>query len=128
MYHPTILATVNSLAPLGYAMLRPGRFDDIFTFNLPNANDRKRFIDLFLAQNTTTLSPEKVLEMAELTEGFSQAYLKDFCLRLAYDEDIGVLFRRIGMTRDILQTVGLDEFPRPRKFGGAKYPRSIAEP
>ncbi|PWN87231.1 P-loop containing nucleoside triphosphate hydrolase protein [Acaromyces ingoldii] len=86
-----VIATANDASKLDEAILhRPSRFDTKYSFNLPDAALRKRFINKWLEEkvkhstlifdekhrNTDTLSAALV----EKTEGWSFAFLKELFL------------------------------------------------
>ena len=78
-----ILATTNHPEKLDPAILdRPSRFDRKYTFGLPATAERHAYLARWSATWRPALRPSEagVLRAAELTEGFSFAYLKELCL------------------------------------------------
>ncbi|HLZ57735.1 MAG TPA: AAA family ATPase [Ktedonosporobacter sp.] len=77
------LATSNHPERLDPAILdRPSRFDRKYPFNLPELPERLDYITMWNAsmKEALRLSDEGVAKLAELTEGFSFAYLKELFL------------------------------------------------
>jgi transitional endoplasmic reticulum ATPase len=77
-----VLAATNRMDRLDPALLRPGRFEEIIRFPLPNAEDRKAILAVHLRGKplATTLSSD---ELAARTENFSGAELASLCARAA---------------------------------------------
>ena len=77
-----MLAATNRLDRLDPAVLRPGRFEEIIRFPLPNAEDRKAILAVHMRGKplaaTITLD-----ELAARTENFSGAELASLCARAA---------------------------------------------
>jgi hypothetical protein len=77
------LATSNHPERLDPAILdRPSRFDRKYPFNLPEPPERLAYIGMWNAslKEALRLSDEGMARLAELTEGFSFAYLKELFL------------------------------------------------
>lgn len=80
-----VLATTNFPEKLDSAIVnRPSRFDRKYHFTLPAAPERRTYLALWNARQTEELrlTDDGLTEVAEATEGFSFAYLKEFCLSL----------------------------------------------
>lgn len=86
-----VIATANDASKLDEAILRrPSRFDTKYSFNLPDAVLRKRFIDKWLREkvkHSTLIFDEKHHDtdslsaaLVEKTEGWSFAFLKELFL------------------------------------------------
>ena len=74
-----IIAATNRLDMLDAALLRPGRFDRIIEFPLPDAKERESI----LAIHTKKMHIAKgvmLSDLAELTEGFNGAELAALCI------------------------------------------------
>ena len=71
-----IMAATNRRDILDQAILRPGRFDRIIRVSLPDIDSRKKIIDYYLT-NKNIENNFNVNSIAELTEGFSGAQLKN---------------------------------------------------
>ena len=77
------LGTTNHPDRLDPALLdRPSRFDRTYAFELPDVDERRRFLELRSDRllPAQRLSPGLLLELAEATDGFSFAYLKELVL------------------------------------------------
>ncbi len=77
------LATTNHPERLDPAILdRPSRFDRKYPFDLPELSERKAYIGMWNSslQPALRLADEAAYKLAELTEGFSFAYLKELFL------------------------------------------------
>lgn len=67
-----VIAATNKIEVLDDALLRAGRFDRRVFINLPNIEDRKRILELYLSKKHFEFDIEK---LAEQTSGFSSAAL-----------------------------------------------------
>ena len=77
------LATTNHPERLDPSILdRPSRFDRKYPFDLPAQAEREAYISLWNGnlQETLRVSNEIITQLAEATEGFSFAYLKELFL------------------------------------------------
>jgi len=71
-----IMAATNRKDVLDKALLRPGRFDRIIQVSLPDKQSRIQILEYYL--NSKNLEKEfDILSIAELTDGFSGAQLKN---------------------------------------------------
>jgi hypothetical protein len=106
-YHEvTVFCTVNEIRRLGEAMIRPGRFDEIVLFNLPDKSDRKEMLEAFISDLNLEVQPtaQQMAKLLEVTEGFSPAYLREYCLQLKYEPDFKSLIKRIAITKQFVDT------------------------
>jgi len=71
-----ILAATNRRDVLDMALLRPGRFDRIIKIPLPDKFSREKILDYYLSLKNLD-KPFDVTSIAELTDGFSGAELKN---------------------------------------------------
>lgn len=74
------IATCNFPEKLDSAITdRPSRFDRKYHFDLPELTDRRRYIEQFGARfdPELQLGPDEAESVAETTEGYSYAYLKE---------------------------------------------------
>jgi hypothetical protein len=100
---PTLLATCNNIKNLELAAIRPGRFDDIFEFDLPTCEERERFIVTMLNKhNTICLTQEQIHEFAMVTAGFTNAYLDEYVGKLRIDKNFKTLMRKIKQRKKYL--------------------------
>lgn len=72
-----VMAATNRRDVLDAALLRPGRFDRIIPVPLPDAPSRQKIVDVYLRDKPVdpAVSSER---LAEMTEGFSGAQLKNW--------------------------------------------------
>ncbi|HLC92343.1 MAG TPA: proteasome-activating nucleotidase [archaeon] len=73
-----VIAATNRLDMLDNALLRPGRFDRIIEVRLPSKEARKKIFEIHAAR----MSMDKAIdlnELADLTEGFTGADIKNAC-------------------------------------------------
>ena len=71
-----VMAATNRKDVLDQALLRPGRFDRIIRVPLPDRESREKIIKYYLSVKKTEKSFD-ISSIAELTEGFSGAQLKN---------------------------------------------------
>lgn len=77
------LATTNHPERLDPAIVdRPSRFDRKYPFELPEQPERKAYIDLWnnSLKSALRISEETAVQLSEVTDGFSFAYLKELFL------------------------------------------------
>lgn len=100
----TVFCTINSIEKLSGAMIRPGRFDEVIVFNLPDLAERRQMIESFVADLELNIKPtsKQLAKLAALTDGFSPAYIKEYCLQLKYEPNFKELIRRINMMRQFV--------------------------
>ena len=71
-----VMAATNRRDVLDQALLRPGRFDRLIRVPLPDKMSREKILDFYI-KNKKTESPFDISAIAELTDGFSGAQLKN---------------------------------------------------
>ena len=71
-----VMGATNRKDVLDQALLRPGRFDRIVKISLPDKKSREQILEHYLA-NKTLDNPFNIPAIAELTDGFSGAQLKN---------------------------------------------------
>jgi cell division protease FtsH len=71
-----VMAATNRKDVLDQAILRPGRFDRIITVSLPDKDSREKILTFYL-KNKNLEKPFDISSIAELTDGFSGAQLKN---------------------------------------------------
>lgn len=77
-----VVAATNRIDILDEAILRPGRFDKIIEIPLPDKKGRKELFKLYL-KNRPVSSDIDYEKLAELTENFSPAHIKEVCNQAA---------------------------------------------
>lgn len=88
-----IIGATNHLHMLDKAILRPGRFDNIIDFKLPNSEDRKKILKHYAyqykLQNKMEIKEGKIKMNCEIDfdsisnqlDGLSGAHIKELCLK-----------------------------------------------
>jgi SpoVK/Ycf46/Vps4 family AAA+-type ATPase len=94
-HKPTLLATCNHINSLDKAVLRPGRFDDIMEFNLPDEKERFEFLRKLLLAYGIELSEKEIKEFSSLTANMTQAYLREYVNQLAIENSFDVVKEKI---------------------------------
>jgi transitional endoplasmic reticulum ATPase len=92
---PAFLASVNSFKRMDKAIIRPGRFDEIIEFKLPNTKQRIEFIMGMCEKMEINITPEDANKIAEETVGMSQSYLKEYCTVLSIEENVDAVINKI---------------------------------
>lgn len=81
----SFISTINRIDVFRPSDVRPGRIDEIVEFALPTLEQRVLILELYNKDNGNPLSQEDITKVAEMTEGFSPADLKEFCIRWSVD-------------------------------------------
>lgn len=76
-----IIATINDISMIPSAMRRPGRFDQTIEFLPPNEKIRLEVLLSYAKQFKTKLTKSQLVLLTKITEGMTQAYLKEVILR-----------------------------------------------
>jgi ATP-dependent 26S proteasome regulatory subunit len=72
-----VVATANDVSKLPPELLRRGRFDELFFVDLPNEDERREIISIFVARNLKTTLPEGLMDrLVELSGGFAGSDLE----------------------------------------------------
>jgi SpoVK/Ycf46/Vps4 family AAA+-type ATPase len=100
---PTLLVTVNNILELDKAVLRPGRFDDIIEFNYPTKNERKDFIAKYFIKLNKNVSQDHINAIANVTNGMTQAYLKEYCFQYIIENNIQKLITKIKKRKKFVE-------------------------
>jgi cell division protease FtsH len=87
-----VLAATNRRDVLDQALLRPGRFDRIIRVPLPDKDSREKILDFYI-KNKNTDGNFNIKTIAELTDGFSGAQLKNLI------NEAAILSARNNMTK-----------------------------
>jgi ATP-dependent 26S proteasome regulatory subunit len=67
-----VVATANDVRSLPQELLRSGRFDEMFFVDLPDPQERREIIEIYLRQYLTVpVSEDDVDELVHLSEGFA---------------------------------------------------------
>ncbi len=110
-----LVASTNRAASLDPALLRPGRFDQRLTFELPTKVGRRELIDHFLGRKAHTEDlddPERRDALAAITQEYSPARLErlfdDALIHAVLDGRRGAEWRDVEHARLVLE-VGLGQ-------------------
>ncbi|WP_309113105.1 AAA family ATPase [Saccharothrix sp.] len=81
-----VVATANDTRSLPPELLRSGRFDDMFFVDLPDAEERREIIDIYLRKYLRTAVPEQVVEeLVGISEGFAGSDLQSAVAEIGYE-------------------------------------------
>ena len=72
---PILLATANNVGNIDLALFRPGRFDRIIKFDLPNEQERS----FFFKEEMKGIPGIEIKILTNATDKLSQAHLKEIC-------------------------------------------------
>ena len=101
---PTLLATSNNIYELSSAVLRPGRFEDVLQFDPPTLEEREEFFQEFLKKESIRIKIKDLKQLAELTEGMTQAYLAEYALQVKMNQDnIPLVIKKIERRKKLIQ-------------------------
>ncbi|PRY34268.1 AAA family ATPase [Umezawaea tangerina] len=81
-----VVATANDVRSLPPELLRSGRFDDMFFVDLPETEERREIIQIYLRKYLRVPVPEEVLEkLVHLSDGFSGSDLQAAVAEIGYE-------------------------------------------
>jgi ATP-dependent 26S proteasome regulatory subunit len=81
-----VVATANDVRALPQELLRSGRFDDMFFVDLPEANERREIIQIYLGKYLrVAVSDEVVEELVGMSEGFAGSDLEAAVAEIGYE-------------------------------------------
>lgn len=82
-----VVATANDIQILPAELIRKGRFDELFFIDLPNKQERKEIISLYLNKYFEMNIQNEVLEkIVSITENYSSSDLESILRDLAYSK------------------------------------------
>ena len=100
-----VIATANNVKELPAELLRKGRFDEMFFVDLPNKQERKEILELYLARYLgVKAEPDFIEAVVKTTENFTGSDIESIIRDLAYQSIAGVL--------EINEDVVLDAFQK----------------
>ncbi|NUU75766.1 AAA family ATPase [Paenibacillus xylanilyticus] len=128
-----VLATGNNITNLPPELLRKGRFDEIFWFDLPDPNERKEIISIHLEKRGRTALDFDLDSVSLVTDGFVGAELEQVIvdgIALAFFEKSELLTEHLISAAD--QTIPLstqrqNEISAMREWAN-QYARSASAP
>lgn len=71
-----IVATANDISKIPPEFLRKGRFDELFFVDLPNAEERKKILDIHLKKRGKWNTELDTITLLKMTEGYNGADLE----------------------------------------------------
>ncbi len=87
-----VIATANNVKELPPELLRKGRFDEMFFVDLPNSDERKEIINLYLERYLNVKAePTFVDNLVKLTENYSGSDIESVLRDTAYRVIAGVI-------------------------------------
>ena len=87
-----VVATANNVKELPPELLRKGRFDEIFFIDLPNKEERKEIINLYLNKYLGVNADNNFLDkLIVLTENYSGSDIESIIRDIAYRNIAGVI-------------------------------------
>ena len=86
-----LFMTANRVSHLDSAFARPGRIDEVYWFELPDAKDRLELLQGYLSFFDIDLSASEQAQIVEQTEGLAVPWIREIALQLKYESLEGVL-------------------------------------
>ncbi|MCZ6690207.1 MAG: AAA family ATPase [Planctomycetota bacterium] len=80
-----VLATANDVSRLPPELLRKGRFDEIFTLDLPNQEERVEILKIHIAMRRRDPESFALGELAEISDGFNGSELEEAVISGLYE-------------------------------------------
>ncbi|MEU5692281.1 AAA family ATPase [Actinosynnema sp. NPDC020468] len=81
-----VVATANDVRTLPQELLRSGRFDDMFFLDLPEPDERRQIIGIYLRKYLSVPVPEElVAELVDRSEGFAGSDLHAAVTEIGYE-------------------------------------------
>ncbi|GAB2995649.1 AAA family ATPase [Amycolatopsis acidiphila] len=81
-----VVATANDVRALPQELLRSGRFDDMFFVDLPEADERREIIEIYLRKYLRVpVTAEMLGELVGLSEGFAGSDLQAAVAEIGYE-------------------------------------------
>ena len=120
-----VVATANQVTRLPPELLRRGRFDELFFVDLPNPEERKDIISIYIKRGLKKdISPELMNELVKLSEGFAGCDI-EYAIRevviqafLKGDDAINDEFFRLSFTNVVpLSKVSPEQIDAIRTWG-----------
>ena len=105
-----VAATANRIQALPAEVIRKGRFDQVFFVDLPNDEERKSILEIYLRRNHADLSQFDLVFLSAATRGWNGAEIEQAVIAArieAYHE--GRAFTIDDITRNTARTVPLSK-------------------
>jgi len=98
-----VVATANDMSSLPPELLRKGRFDELFSVNLPNKEERRRIVDIHLTKRKKNNLNIDTIKIVKATEGFNGADLESVVKDAI--ENLYLEGRETLSTEDLLEVI-----------------------
>lgn len=98
-----VVATANDMSSLPPELLRKGRFDELFSVNLPNKEERRRIVDIHLTKRKKNNLNIDTIKIVKATEGFNGADLESVVKDAI--ENLYLEGRETLRTEDLLEVI-----------------------
>lgn len=98
-----VVATANDISSLPPELLRKGRFDELFSVNLPNKEERRRIVDIHLTKRNKNNLDIDTIKIVKVTEGFNGADLESVVKEAI--ENLYLEGRDVLRTEDLLDVI-----------------------
>lgn len=98
-----VVATANDISSLPPELLRKGRFDELFSVNLPNKEERRRIVDIHLTKRNKNNLDIDTIKIVKVTEGFNGADLESIVKEAI--ENLYLEGRDVLRTEDLLDVI-----------------------
>jgi hypothetical protein len=95
--HTTLLMTANVITSFDTGFFRPNRIDTWLEFKLPDLHERKEVIRAYAKHQALELSEDKLLLLADESDGLSHDYLREIVSEL----------KRCGSFQEVMELVQL---------------------
>ena len=121
------LAATNREDVLDPAILRPGRFDRIIRFDLPNEEAREMIIKIH--SRKMNLKDVDIPSLAKKTEGFSGAEIEQVVISALYDAfEAGRDLEEVDLLNNIALSIPLSQTMREQMTALRNWARTHARP
>ena len=98
-----VVATANDISTLPAEFLRKGRFDDLFSVDLPNREERQKILEIHLKKRGKYHLNIDTIQLAKATDGFSGADLESVVKEVI--ENVYIEGRQLVTTKDLLMVM-----------------------
>lgn len=98
-----VVATANDISKLPPEFLRKGRFDDLFSVDLPNKEERRKIIEIHLKKRGKYHLNIDTIQLVKATEGFSGADLESVVKDTI--ENLFIEDKHLVATEDLLTVI-----------------------
>lgn len=100
-----VVATANDISSLPPEFLRKGRFDELFSVDLPNKEERRQIVDIHLTKRNKNNLDIDTIKIVKVTEGFNGADLESVVKEAI--ENLYLEGRDVLRTEDLLDVISM---------------------